>query len=332
MRKTNPQNKGNRFLSLTDYMSGLGAAGPAIGAVMGGAPGAALGTAANIGLSFLHKEARERGSALLATLYTRSRNADAVMNRQFGAFFRKARDAVKTGALAGGGVATGEVVGFDVRRALRAQRDESPEDAYDRVVARAHDLVSGRAIGPYVLDDHAPRTAQAMRGIQVRAAEHLLKNAPVPPRRTRNPNLGALTADARPDPLQLYEFSRRVAAIANPMSILDDLHSGSLSVAATEAVREVYPQLYAEMQSRVLDGLANSSELLPYEHRIRLGLLFDLPTDPTLRPEYLAIAQSAYAVDAQKPINTSALPQSGGSQRSKRLSSLAQDLEISQEM
>jgi len=300
--------------------------------VMGGAPGAAVGAAANIGLSFLHKEARERGSALLATLYTRSRNADATMNRQFGAFFRKARDAVKTGALAGGGVATGEAVGFDVRRALRAQRDERPEEAYDRVVARASDIASGRAVGPYVLDDHAPRTAQAMRQLQVRAATHLVSNAPVPPRRTTNPNLGALTADARPDPLQLYEFSRRVAAIQNPMSILDDLHNGSLSVAATEAVREVYPQLYAEMQARVLDGLANSQELLPYEHRIRLGLLFDLPTDPTLRPEYLALAQGAYAESNAQPVNASALPPSNTSQRAKRLSSLAQDLEISQEM
>jgi hypothetical protein len=328
MRKTNPQNKGNRFLSLTDYMSGLGSAGPAIGAVVGGAPGAALGAVGNIALSFAHKQIRERGSALLATLYTRSRAADTAMTSRFGQFFRQARQAVRTAAVAGGGVAAGEGVAYDVRRALRAQRDETPEQAYDRVVARASDVVQGRALGPYVLDDHAPRTSQAMRAVQLRAAQHLVKNAPVPPQRTSNPNLGALTQQSKPDPTALYEFSRRVAAIENPMSILDDLHRGTLSVAATEAVREVYPQLYAEMQSRVLEGLAGSKELLPYEHRIRLGVLFELPTDPTLRPEYIAAIQQSYA--PAQPVTPKALPASAGS-RSKQLTSLAQDLETEAE-
>lgn len=330
LRKTNPQNKGNRFLSLTDYLGGIGAAGPVIGSVMGGAPGAAVGAVANVALSFAHKELRERGSAMLATLYTRSRNVDQTLSKEFGQFFRNARESVKAATLASGGAATAQAVAYDVRRVLRAQRDEKPEDAYDRVVARAHDISSGRALGPYVLDDHAPRTAQKMREVQLRAAHHLVANAPVPPRRTSNPNLGALTAEQRPDPMQVYEFSRRVNAIENPLSILSDLNGGSLSVAAVEAVRDVYPQLYAEMQARVLDGLAASKQLLPYEHRVRLGVLFDLPTDPTLRPEYITQIQASYVMPEKPP--APAPPPNGGSTRSKRLSSLAQDLEISAEM
>ncbi len=79
------------------------------------------------------------------------------------------------------------------------------------------------------------------------------------------------------------------------------------------------------MQARVMDGLANSPELLPYEARIRLGVLFQLPTDPTLRPEFLRVTQEVYQQQAQPPQPG---PQPGPpGQRSKQLLSAAQELE-----
>lgn len=317
---------GNRAISLSDYLTGVGAAGPVAGALMAGNVGALAGAAGSAGLAYGHKMLRERGNSFLATLLTRHARAEARMNGAFSQFFQKARAATKSAAIAGAGASAGALVAHDVRRALRAQKDESEEDAYDRLVARAGDLVSGRAIGPYAVDEYAPRTGQAMREVQVRAAQHIVKHAPVPPRQTRNPNLGALSAQARPDPVQLYEMSRRVRAIQDPLTLLDDLRDGTLSVAAVEAVREVYPRIYADMQARAVEGLANSRQLLQYEHRIRLGLLFQLPTDPTLRPEYLAITQSVYAKPAPQP--PQGVSPGGASHRTNRLRSSAQELEL----
>lgn len=316
---------GNRAISLSDYLTGIGSTGPVLGALAGGHLGAAAGLGANFAVSYGHKLLRERGNAFLATLLTRHRRATQRMNGGFAGFFQRARAAAKPTALAGAGAAAGFAVGHDLRRALRAQHNETPEDAYDRIVARAQDIASGRGMSAYAIDEHAPRTGHAMRQVQLRAAQHILANTAVKPKTTNNPNLGALSAQARPDPVQVYDLSRRVRAIEDPFTLLDDLKDGTLSVAATEAVRDVYPRLYAEMQAQAVEGLANSRQLLQYEHRIRLGLLFNLPTDPTLRPEYLSRMQAIYQKPQQQP-QGGPQPQNP-SQRSNELRSAAQELE-----
>lgn len=308
---------GNRAISLTDYVAGA----PAVaGAVLSGSVGGLLGGAA---LSVANKFARERGRSLMATLAHRAKTVDQELTTKLNGYFKRARQ----GQLGAGGVAAGESSAGDVRAALKARGAESVEDAYHRLLLSASDIAKGRALGPYLLDDDAPKTGLAMREVQARAAAHILKHAPVPPRTTKNPNLGALAGERRPDPVQLYDFSRRVRAINQPTTLLTDLEEGTLSLAAVEAVRDVYPELYASMQARVMDGLANSTELLPYESRIRLGQMFGLPTDQTLRPEYLRVTQSVY----QQPVYTQP-PQQGPSpgppgQRSKSLLSAAQELE-----
>jgi hypothetical protein len=323
LRKTNPQNKGNRFVSLTDYMTGLGAGAALFDGGMG-----ALG---GLAVSLAHKQARERGSALLATLYTRSRNLESAMNSKLGEFFKRARADARRATIAAGGIATGETIAFDMRRALAANSNETEEDAYDRVVARAQDIASGRAVGPYVLDDHAPQTANAMRQVQIRAAKYLLAHAPVPPQIAKNPNLGALNGQTRPSKVALYDFARRVRAVERPETIIDDLNAGTLSMAAVDAVRNVHPQTYAWMRARVLDGLGDSKELLPYQYRIRLGVQFELPTDPSLRPDRMAAAQSVYAALGQQPAQQKPMP-GGTSPRSKRVLSMAEELEIGEEI
>lgn len=316
-QKSVGQNLGNRHVSLTDYMTGL-TAGSAL--FDGGA--SVIGGMAS---AYAHKLARERGSALLATLYTRAKAVDARMTQGLNGFFQRARQAAKAGRVAATGQAIGSHVGFDTRRALRAAQNEREEDAYDRIVARAHGVVNGSTAGPMVVDDAAPETGHHMRIVQQRAATHLVRHAPVPPRKSNNPNLGALAGDAKPDPVSLYEFSRRVAAIDDPLSVLDDLRAGVISMASVEAIREVYPRLYAEMQARVIDGLGSSPDLLPYEERVRLGVLFDIPTDQTLRPEYLAATQAAY-VQPPKPPAPNPLP-AGKGPIARRAETVSQQLE-----
>lgn len=319
LQKSVKSNLGNRAVSLTDYLTGLSAGGALLA---GGNP---LGIAAGVAATAAHKVVRERGSAFLATLYTRAKSVDREIGSGLSGFFAHARERL-TGARIGLlGATSGQVSGIDTRRVLRAQAGESDADAYDRVVAKATQIVNGAAVGPYMVDDAAPRVGNEMRAIQVRAAQHLLANAPVPPRRSNNPNLGELSGDMKPDPVALYDFTRRVRAIDEPATLVHDLKDGTISMAAVDAVRSVYPKLYAGMQARVLEHLGNTPELLAYEERIRLGILFELPTDPTLRPENLALMQSFYSEQVQNPKPT---PMPGGrSQRARSLESTAQQLE-----
>lgn len=314
-KKSVAQNLGNRAISLTDYLTGLTA-----GAALFDGGASVLG---GLGVSFAHKLARERGSALLATLYTRAKGVNRRIDQGFTSFFTRARQ-VREGLTQ---AAVGQVVAHDMGRILKARSDESHEDAYDRMIARATAITNGTAVGPFVLDEDAPNVGHAMRLLQQRAAAHLVKHAPAPPRTSANPNLGALSADMRPDPVKLYEWTRRVRAIEDPTTLLDDLKQGTLSVAAVEAVREVYPHIYADMQGRAVEWLGNTPELLPYEYRVRVGLLFQLPTDPTLRPEYAATMQSLYAEAPPLSRHPGTIPGRAPGRTAEQIQSRSEELE-----
>lgn len=295
------QNIGNRFFSPTDYATGIGTAASM---VAGGNP---LGPLMGLGVAAVHKQIRERGSAFLATLATRAQKVDGGIERSLDRYFTRVGDRIRAPRQAVGGAIAGMKASFDVAAALHATPHEKPLDAYDRIVARAQSFASGAHPQEYALDDHAPKTGQAMRAVQLRAAQYLSANAPVPARKTSNPNLGEMQGQMRPDPVQLYEFARRVEAVNNPLSVLKDLQTGRLSMAAIDAVKNVYPQTFQSLQVKVLTKISDQPKAIPYEDRIRLGLMFDLPTDTSLRPENLAFAQKTYQTK-NPPVPPKTLP------------------------
>lgn len=314
-KKAQGLNMGNRSLSASDYWTGMTLAAGQVAA------GDITAPLQGLGLSWLHKQVRERGNSLLVTLANRAEKRDRRVDRALAKYFHRAT--LPREALAG--TVVGEVAGFEVAKALHAAKDEDIEDAYDRVANRVVAAARGELAGPYAIDDEAPNVGHAMRQTQQRVAEHLSRHLPAPPKSTLNPNLAALSAQPKPDPVQLYEFSRRLKAAEDPDSILDDLTDGSISMAAVETVRECYPRIYADHQARVIDKLGQEKELLPYDVRIRAGILFDLPTDETLRPEFLALNQSVYA-EQNTPVKPRS-PSGGSGFLAQRRASAVEQLE-----
>ena len=93
---------------------------------------------------------------------------------------------------------------------------------------------------------------------------------------------------------EIYKFKKYVKAVEDPLSVLKDLNSGSISREGIEAIRFVYPTLYSEMQSSVYDALEKSGGETSYKHRLQLGILMDMPTDLALEPESIRGLQSFY--------------------------------------
>ena len=93
---------------------------------------------------------------------------------------------------------------------------------------------------------------------------------------------------------EIYKFKKYVKAVEDPLSVLKDLNSGSISREGIEAIRFVYPTLYSEMQSSVYDALEKSGGETRYKHRLQLGILMDMPTDLALEPESIRGLQSFY--------------------------------------
>lgn len=102
---------------------------------------------------------------------------------------------------------------------------------------------------------------------------------------------------------ELDQFMRYARAVEDPLSVVADMEKLQLSPEAVEALRTVYPGLYRQMQTEIMTELSEAEEPPPYQKRLTLGVLFDLPTDPALDPEFLgmlqASAQASAPLDAQ---------------------------------
>lgn len=98
-----------------------------------------------------------------------------------------------------------------------------------------------------------------------------------------------------------------------PLSVCEDLSSGVVDHDAIEGLRENYPDLYTDLQSRAVELATEHYDSLPYERRVALGVLLDVPTDDTLDPAFLTQLQSSYAElsAAQPPAGPGAPPALG---------------------
>lgn len=142
------------------------------------------------------------------------------------------------------------------------------------------------------LGETAPVARQAAISTALRQLDYLSRNMPA--------GLAAPTPFAPklpPSRQQMQAWLARVRAVENPTSILDDLAEGKLTPEAIDAVREVYPETFADMQAKVVDKLSaleSSGKRPSYAQRIQLGLLLGIPTDPLMAPETLRAIQGQY--------------------------------------
>lgn len=288
----------NRMLGLSENIWGGGG-------LMAGALTGSLGIGALTGLATTlgHKVVRTYGHGVVATLLSSVVKAEKRMDGAIRKFFRTAGD-VRRGVLGEGSAELGERDN-KVSRALQQRANESRVQAYQRRMA---DLAKYQADPVAYLQGkigkagaHMPETTAALAGMIARGNAYLAREAPgVPDERVifgpyRKPN---------PDPVSLAKFARKVQVVDDPMSVLDELGDRTLTLDHVNALREVYPKLYADVQSRVTDELAEAGEKgrrLPFADEVALGTLLQIPTVPSLLPEHIAITQAALKTPKQPP-------------------------------
>ena len=97
---------------------------------------------------------------------------------------------------------------------------------------------------------------------------------------------------------QVQGWLMRLRTVENPASLLDDVANGKLSPEAVDAVRTVYPAMFADMQARVVKKLLklqSQGRSPSFAARAQLALLLGMPTDPLLMPSSMRAIQAQYA-------------------------------------
>lgn len=251
---------------------GLGAA---IGAAVAGVPGSILGGAA------VTMSKRGQQIAWLSAIERASMRVDEKAGTHLADFFigRRPRVATKTASasfLAGPG---GERATFERMADKVSELAANPQG----VQAAVEKALGGAAV-------EKPGLAFHLAQLLSRAVEHLAVHQP--------PGLAMDTSLVAPHlekptytDREMRSWARRAAAINDPTSVLQHLRDGTVSPEEVEAVKEVYPELFAKWQYMVITRLGQQTQPLDRAQKMGLALVFDLPTDASLKPETMRILQ-----------------------------------------
>lgn len=142
-----------------------------------------------------------------------------------------------------------------------------------------------------------PALAQALVDATTRQLAYLDRVMPRPP---AGMSLGTKADPWRPPDAAVEKFARIVEAVTDPAAVLERAPHGDVSIEQVTAIREVYPDLYAEAQIELLDAITQRNDV-PYARRVQLGILFDVPLDASQAPAFRAAMQATLARVAAPP-------------------------------
>ena len=276
---------GVRVGSPTDYLAFVG--GLASG---GGLKGAAFGAA--------HHVIRERGNATVAAVL------DKVAN--FSAMSRAVKDI--NGRLENGVAQYLRGESPTIKGKLRPYRGEAGEtmrETYERKVqeiTRASQQVSRQASAvkraAQSLVSHAPNVAKGLAAKATAATAFLASK--VPKQADVGYSVQPQFEHTRVSDADASRFLRYAQAVENPMSVLDEMHRGTLSREHVEALRSVYPKIYEQLVNRIQASVHEADKPLPYDRLMQLSLLFGTPVHATQRTAFVQTMQQTFKSGAGK--------------------------------
>lgn len=189
-----------------------------------------------------------------------------------------------------------------VKITSKAERDAVYKAHVQRVkVAAADPVAHADAVSASLggLAQHAPKAAAAAAATTARASVFLASKMPrTPPPRTIQPQFD----NQEPSATEKETFLRYARAADDPYSVLDDMSRGRLTREGVETIKVVYPSILGELQQLAMRKAVDVKKPFTYDQKLQLGLLLDVPTDATLKPEFIAAMQRTFEQPgAQEP-------------------------------
>lgn len=97
-----------------------------------------------------------------------------------------------------------------------------------------------------------------------------------------------------PSPMEMNTFMQYHSAIEEPLSVLDGLKDGTVSFPKIDAVKSVYPELYAAMQESVVKHLMNQKVKPSYQKMLAVSQFLGQDTDSSLKSQSIAANQMSF--------------------------------------
>jgi hypothetical protein len=149
----------------------------------------------------------------------------------------------------------------------------------------------------------APVLADRLETIAARRLEFLASKLP------KRPDVGGMSFGPdmwRPSEMEMRTFARYAAAVEDPHAIVERLASGTVTPEDAEAMREVYPEIHADITRQIVEKLSTLQKQLPYQRRIALSLFSGVAVDPAMDPRILNQLQALHVAEEGSEQGTTA--------------------------
>lgn len=281
----------NRTVSLSDYVSGSAVTAGSLASLLAGDM-SALGAVAmsafmGTGASLVNKFMREQGQGIAARMGEKvirlartAQKQEAEVSSAVTRFFSKASDTTRAGALTAGADAGPLLERFERARAKLEEYERAPEHKLSRVMGDT--------------DDAAPVIAQEVRAVAQRGASFLRSKLPME-RISEYDAQPLLKRDgARVSDSAMAKYLRYERAVENPRSVIADLADGKVTNEGIEALKNVYPLLYADLTQKLTSKLSQQTERLPRAQLMQLSIATGQPLHPSMSPTFIAACQNMH--------------------------------------
>jgi hypothetical protein len=144
----------------------------------------------------------------------------------------------------------------------------------------------------------APETASQVDAVAFNAAQFLASKLPmdVSPKGL----VQELKRRNRVSSQALAKFQRYVNAVEKPLDVVKSLSQGRIDREGVETLKNVYPNIYGDLKTQIMDKITDNPDALSYQKRLQLGILLDIPSDTSLLPENVMGLQSNYAPEEEQ--------------------------------
>ncbi len=147
--------------------------------------------------------------------------------------------------------------------------------------------------------NHAPNHSAALASTMGRGVGYLASK--LPPGGPTQPSLQPQLQKPRYSDTEVRDFMDRYSGVNDPLSLLADMETGRVSRAKVEAVREVYPEVFRQIQEQIGIQAAGLEKPLSWERVKMLAVVFGVPTHPAFEASFIAAVQAPMQAQGAPP-------------------------------
>jgi hypothetical protein len=187
-------------------------------------------------------------------------------------------------------------------RELDSLTEKAPDGTY-KMRMRAKEELHERMGLLWSMSAGMANGIEKLQAVKVEFLASKIPRNPTPPHLQLGPDTW------EPSHAQMSQYARIQEVTEFPEKAAERLGEGTATPDDIETLKTVYPAHYDDIRQQCFEHAATLQTTMPYQKRLSLGILLDVPVDPALTQQALSVYQAPKPQQQQPQAPQKALPQ-----------------------